>query len=49
MAYVGQVPSEHSTGRSRRQGSITKTGNGHVRRVLTQAAWCYRFQARKAA
>ena len=49
MAYVGQVPSEHSTGRSRRQGSITKTGNGHVRRVLTQATWCYRFQARKAA
>ena len=47
MAYVGQVPSEHSTGRSRRQGSITKTGNGHVRRVLTQAAWCYRFPARK--
>ncbi len=47
MAYVGQVPSEHSTGRTRRQGSITKTGNGHVRRVLTQAAWCYRFPARK--
>jgi transposase len=47
MAYVGQVPSEHSSGRSRRQGAITKTGNGHVRRVLTQAAWCYRFPARK--
>ena len=47
MAFVGQVPSEHSTGRTRRQGSITKTGNGHVRRVLTQAAWCYRFPARK--
>lgn len=37
MAYVGQVPSEHSSGRSRRQGGITKTGNGHVRRVLTRA------------
>jgi len=49
MAYVGLVPSEHSSGGSRRQGSITKTGNGHVRRVLTQAAWCYRFQARKTA
>ena len=51
MAYVGQVPSEHSSGgpRGRRQGSITKTGNGHVRRVLTQAAWCYRFRARKTA
>ena len=45
MAYVGQVPREHTSGRSRRQGSITKTGNGHVRRVLTQAAWCYRFRA----
>ena len=44
---MGQVPSEHSTGRGRRQGRITKTGNGHVRRVLTQAAWCYRFPARK--
>ena len=47
MAYVGQVPREHTSGRSRRQGSITKTGNGHVRRVLTQAAWCYRFPARR--
>ena len=47
MAYVGQVPSEHSSGRSRRRGGITKTGNGHVRCVLTQAAWCYRFPARK--
>ncbi len=49
MAYIGQVPSEYSTGRSRRQGQITKTGNAHVRRVLTQAAWCYRFPARKTA
>jgi len=49
MAYVGEVPSEYSTGRSRRLGAITKTGNGHVRRVLTQAAWCYRFPARKTA
>jgi transposase len=49
MAYVGLVPSEHTTGGSRRQGSITKTGNGHVRRVLVQAAWCYRFPARRTA
>ena len=41
------MPREHTSGRCRRQGSITKTGNGHVRRVLTQAAWCYRFPARK--
>jgi len=49
MAYVGLVPSEHSSGGSRRQGGITKTGNAHVRRVLAQSAWCYRFQARKTA
>ncbi|MCE9682369.1 IS110 family transposase [Halomonas alkalisoli] len=47
MAYLGLVPSEHSTGASRRQGGITKTGNGHVRRVLVEAAWSYRFPARK--
>jgi transposase len=47
MAYLGLVPSEHSSGSSRRQGSITKTGNGHVRRVLVEAAWNYRFPARK--
>lgn len=47
MAYVGLVPSEHSSGGSRRQGSITRTGNGHVRRVLVESAWGYRFAARK--
>ena len=47
MAYLGLVPSEHSSGESRRRGGITKTGNGHVRRALTEAAWCYRFPARK--
>ena len=47
MAYLGLVPSEHSSGDSRRQGGITKTGNGHVRRVLVEAAWSYRFPARK--
>lgn len=47
MAYLGLVPSEHSSGGSRRQGSITRTGNGHVRRVLVEAAWNYRFVARK--
>ena len=34
MSFLGLVPSEHSSGRRRRQGAITKTGNGHVRRVL---------------
>jgi len=47
MAYLGLVPSEHSSGGSRRQGSITRTGNGHMRRVLTEAAWNDRFPARK--
>lgn len=38
-AYLGLVPSEHSSGQSRRQGSITKAGNTHVRRLLVEAAW----------
>jgi|TARA_B100000315_G_C14534405_1_gene567751 transposase len=49
MAFVGLVPSEHSSGAHRRRGSITKAGNAHVRRVLAESAWCYRFQARKTA
>ena len=46
MGYLGLVPSEHTTGSKRRLGAITKTGNGHVRRVLIEAAWNYRFPAR---
>jgi transposase len=46
MAYLGLVPSEHSSGNSIRRGSITKTGNAHARRLLTEAAWSYRFPAR---
>jgi transposase len=46
MAFVGLVPSEHSSGGSRRQGRITRTGNGHVRRVVVEAAWHYRRQPR---
>lgn len=42
MAYVGLVPSEHSSGATRRQGGITKTGNAHLRRVLVESAWHYR-------
>ena len=47
MAYLGLVPSEHSSGERQRRGAITKTGNSHVRRVLVEAAWTYRFPARK--
>jgi transposase len=36
---VGLVPSEHSSGTTRRQGGITKTGNAHLRRVLVESAW----------
>jgi transposase len=42
MSYLGLVPSEHSTGQTRRQGAITKTGSGHGRRLLVEAAWHYR-------
>ena len=41
-AYVGLVPSEFSSGTSRVQGSITKAGNTHVRRLLIEAAWHHR-------
>lgn len=49
MAYLGLVPSEHSSGSSKVRGGITKTGNGYVRRLLTEAAWTYRHMARKSA
>lgn len=46
MSYVGVVPSEYSTGGpdKRSQGGITKQGNGHVRRLVTESAWNYRFR-----
>jgi transposase len=46
MGFLGLVPSEYSSGVTRRQGAITKTGNSHARRVLLEAAWNYRFPAR---
>ncbi len=49
MKYLGLVPSESSSGPKTRRGGITKTGNGHMRRVLIEAAWSYRFPARKTA
>ena len=42
MAFVGLVPSEHSSGTKRALGGITKTGNAHLRRVLIESAWHYR-------
>ena len=41
-SFVGLVPSEYSSGQSRVQGSITKTGNTHARRLLVEAAWHHR-------
>jgi transposase len=41
-AFLGLVPTEYSSGQSRSQGSITKTGNGHARRLLVEAAWHHR-------
>jgi transposase len=49
MAYLGLVPCEHSSGERIARGSITKTGNTHARRLLTEAAWNYRFQPRIGA
>jgi transposase len=44
MSFVGLVSSEDSTGRRRKQGPITKCGNKHLRRILVEAAWAYRFR-----
>jgi transposase len=41
MSYLGLVPSENSSGGKRNQGSITKAGNGHLRRLLIEGAWHY--------
>ncbi len=48
MGYSGTVPSEHSSGASVHRGAITKTGNAHLRRVLVEAAWAYRFSPKCA-
>jgi transposase len=42
MAYLGLVPSEHSSGGKERRGEITKAGNRHARRLLIEASWHYR-------
>jgi len=41
MSYLGLVPSEDSSGKKRRQGGITKCGNGHLRRLLIETSWHY--------
>ena len=49
MAYLGLVPSEHSSGERRQQGRITRCGNQHVRRILIESAWNYRYRPRVSA
>lgn len=49
MAHLGLIPTEYSTGERQKRGGITKTGNGHVRRVVIEASWSYRLPARKTA
>jgi transposase len=44
MGYAGVVSSEYSTGGKQRRGSITKTGNSHLRRIVGEAAWAYRHR-----
>lgn len=44
MGYSGLVPSEESSGEVRKQGKITKTGNRHVRWLLIESAWSYRYK-----
>jgi transposase len=43
MSYCGLVPSESSSGNSQWRGRITKAGNAHLRRILVEAAWSYRY------
>lgn len=47
-SYLGLVPSEHSSGASRRQGGITRTGNSHARRLLIEAAWHHQRPYRRS-
>jgi len=42
--FLGIVPSERTSDRIRRQGSITKAGSEHARRLLVEAAHHYRHQ-----
>jgi transposase len=44
MGYSGAVPSEDSSGGRTQRGSITKTGNAHLRRIAVEAAWSYRLR-----
>jgi len=49
MSYVGLVPSEYSSGGKRRQAGITKTGNTHLRNLLIESSWHYRYRSAPGA
>ena len=49
MSYLGLVPSEHSSGERQKRGHITRTGNRHVRRILVESAWSYRYRPAMSA
>jgi transposase len=44
MGYSGAVPSENSSGLRQQRGTITRTGNAHLRRIAIEAAWSYRLR-----
>ena len=45
MGFLGMTPSEHSSGKRRNQGGITKTGNTHLRKLLIESSWHYRYKS----
>lgn len=47
MAWLGLVPSEHSSGNSTRRGRITRTGNALARTMMVEGSWSYRHPARE--
>lgn len=40
-SYLGLTPSERSSGQSRSQGPITKSGNTYARKLLIEASWSH--------
>jgi transposase len=49
MSFLGIVPGEHSSGSTRHQGGITKAGNVHLRKLLVESSWHYRYPASASA
>jgi len=43
MSFLDVTPLEYSSGQRQTRGRITKTGKDHARRILVEAAWCYRY------